>query len=94
MAYEITPEVLEGMIRHFFRSPEGCYLGEEYGENHKEVLHKPMLAGDVDALIKKMVNDIPVLSLFGTNNISIYRESIGIDAFKIIVAIGNMRIRV
>lgn len=80
MANKLNGEELQGMVRHWLKSPAEGYLGSGYGSSPLELLQKPMTSGLGDAFVQKMENDILLLTSLPKGAVSVYFEDKGNDS--------------
>lgn len=72
----ITSVELADMVRHWLRTPPNGYLGSGYGSDIHSLLQKPMTAGLGDALIAKMIEDIPLLGQLPNGTVNVYLQRV------------------
>lgn len=86
----ITASDVMSMIEHWLKTPQDAYLGSSYGNNLREVLQSPLSAGLANKQIKKMIEDIPILSVFPEGSINIYSVAQSPDKTYIMIDVmGN-----
>lgn len=90
---EINYSFIISQIRHWLATPSNSYLGSNYGIDLKQYLHKPMTQFDADGIIRKMRNDIPILSFVSQDDLNVYAEDDGIDGKIIWIQLSDKLIR-
>lgn len=90
---EINYGFIISQIRHWLATPTNSYLGSNYGIDLKQYLHKPMTQFDADGIIRKMRNDIPILSFVSQDDLNVYAEDDGIDGKIIWIQLSDKLIR-
>lgn len=87
---------MAGMVRHWLRTPPNGYLGSSYGADLLELLQKPLMAGAGDALIAKMLLDIPLLSMLPSGSINVFMQNVEgtIDERELIIQVADQYITV
>lgn len=83
MAYEITIDDIHSMVTHWLNTPINGYLGSGYGADYKALLLEPMSGGMGDDFIRKMKNDIPILST--VEGLNVYQVDSDIDKKTVVV---------
>ena len=93
--YEITPQDLERMVRHWLNTPAGAYLGSPYGSNIKNTLQRPMLDTGMDQVIQKLMKDVPLLTMLGPGAVNIYEyQGERIDTTQLFIELKGLAIEV
>lgn len=92
----ITAEQIMDMVSHWLNTPVNGYFGSTYGAPVEELIQQPMGLGLADAFITKMKTDLPILSVLGDDQISVYFQDITtrFDAKKLVVQVGNVSVTV
>lgn len=80
MANVLNGAELQGMVRHWLKTPVEGYLGSGYGSSPLELLQKPMTSGVGDAFVQKMEDDILLLASLPKGAVSVYFEDKGNDS--------------
>lgn len=81
------------MLKHWLSSPEGGYLGQDYGNDVQRLIHSPMLAGGADLQIRKLRADIPLLSR--VEDINIYSVDLdGLDKVALMFEVNGQTVTV
>jgi len=72
----ITANDLMGMVTHNLNTPPNGYLGSDYGVDIKQLLQNPSSAViNSDAVIDKIVSDVPILSALPDGSVSLYMQT-------------------
>lgn len=83
----VNASFIMGQIEHWINTRQNSYLGSNYGIDLHELLQKPMSSFDGDAIIRKMRQDIPVLTAVGADNLNIYFQKTSMDSIKFYVQV-------
>lgn len=77
-----------GMTTHWLDTPVMGYLGSSYGQDLKANLQLPQNEAVANDYIRKLQNDVPVLSILPDGAIGLYAVPMGVDGVevKLIVA--------
>lgn len=94
MAATITTSDIHLMVRHWLNTPAGSYLGSSYGSNVADLLQSPLSGIGADAVIAKMVSDIPVLSVLPDGAINIYAAQTDVDSVELVIEIAGQTISI
>lgn len=90
MENNVTANEIMLMIDHWLRTPQDSYLGSDYGNSLKDILQSPQSAGLADSQIRKLINDVPILSILPRSSINIYSVDVAPDKVHIIIEVyGN-----
>ena len=80
---------IDDMVNHWLQTPAFSMLGTNYGNNLRDILQTPMLAGVANDIIRKMIIDIPILSTLPQNSINIYLVNTSFDTKSILIDIAG-----
>ena len=86
---DVTAKELEGMVEHWLSTPVNKYLGSSYGHDIKSLLQQPHSGVAADQLIRKLVSDIPLLSVMPADKIAIYATPVGADKTELVLDIAG-----
>lgn len=78
------------MINHWLNHDPNAFFGSSYGAPITSLFMKALTAPIANAFIEKMKLDLPVLSMFSSDAISIYQENKGFEQKKIIMVVGDL----
>lgn len=87
----ITSTEIMKMIDHWLQTPQDGYLGSDYGNNLKEVLQTPHAAGLANAQVKKLIRDVPILSILPRSSINLYTVDVPPDKVYILIDVYGMQ---
>ena len=92
----LTPTDLEAMITHWLETPAGSYYGSGYGSNIKNTLQRPMQDREADEVIRKLIEDIPILQMLpeGSVNLYSYVDPDRVDVSHIVTQVAGLNIQV
>jgi hypothetical protein len=90
---EITPQAIQLMVQHWLDTPENGYLGASYGQGGiNALLQVPHAAGRADAIIKKLMRDVPLLAALPSGSVNIYSQATGIDRSALVFEVAGQLI--
>lgn len=82
---------IANQIDHWLSCLPNSYLGSDYGIDLKQYLHKPLSSFDADNILRKMRQDIPILSILSDDELNIYSVKNNSDQIDIFIEIkGNL----
>ncbi|GAB4059081.1 hypothetical protein [Uliginosibacterium sediminicola] len=91
----ITGGDINGMVRHWLKTPVGGYLGSDYGQDLKALLQRPLAQVDaVDAqdVLNKLRADVAVLDALPAGSVNLYSLSSPPDRTDLVIEIAGQAI--
>lgn len=85
----IVADDIKNMVNHWMSTPAGGYFGQSYGSDIKRILLRQLSAANADEFIKKIRQDIPVLTQIPSGDFSILTEPKGDSEVIIYLFIGQ-----
>ncbi|NCC41613.1 MAG: hypothetical protein EOM21_19775 [Gammaproteobacteria bacterium] len=85
----MTGQLAQDMVGDWLATPVNGYLGSNYGQDLKRILHTPMASPAADAQLAKLREDVPVLGILPSNAINIYAQSRDYDIKMIYIEVAG-----
>jgi hypothetical protein len=85
----ITAEDVQSMVSHWLGTPVNGYLGSDYGQDLKSILHSPFAAGLADEQVGKLRRDVPVLDILPRGAVNLYALPSPPDKVNIVVDVSG-----
>lgn len=89
MSASISPENVSDMIAHWLNTPANSCLGSNYGHNFDDLIAAPLAGVQANAVIKKLLNDVPVLQVLPAGSVNIYKKPTGPDRIELILEVAG-----
>lgn len=94
MVATISGIEIQGMVRHWLNAPVCGYLGSDYGQDLKALLHLPQADGSADEFLQKMRQDVQVLQALPPGSVNLYAVNTPPDEQELIVEVAGQGIEV
>lgn len=91
---KLKTNAIQDMVTHQLHTPAGGYLGSDYGQNINLLLQRPLSEGAADAVIAKLMSDVPVLKGLPPNSVNIYSAQTVPDQLDILIEVAGALIQV
>lgn len=78
---------ISSMVNHWLSTPQGSYLGSDYGNNAKDLLQSPQSTVLANSLVSKLKKDIPILNGLGSDKINAFSVKKQPDTISIFLEI-------
>ncbi|WP_293000033.1 Calx-beta domain-containing protein [Nevskia sp.] len=85
----ITASEVQSMVSHWLGCPPNGYFGSLYGSDIRAMLQAPQRSGIAESFIRKLRNDVPVLSAISAADVQIGFTDEGPDRRNIVIGIGS-----
>lgn len=85
----INPQLMQDMVRHWLETPVNGYLGSDYGQDLKRVLHSPLASHLADKQVSKLRADVPVLALLPSDTVNLYSTHDGRDKLRLFIEVAG-----
>lgn len=85
----LNPLLVQDMVRHWLETPVNGYLGSDYGQDLKRVLHSPLASQLADKQLEKLRADVRVLGLLPPDAVNLYSTHDGVDKARLFVEIAG-----
>lgn len=85
----ITANDIRAMVKHWMNTPAGGYFGQSYGSDIKRVLLRQLSAANADEFVKKIRQDIPILTQIPASDFSVVSEPRGDSELMVYILIGQ-----
>lgn len=82
------------MINHWLETPVNFYFGSSYGADLASLLFRPLSEDIADTFLRKLKQDIPVLSQLNDDQLSLLSETVGFDQKNIYIQVNTILIPV
>lgn len=86
---QITGSELEAMVEHWLNTPVNGYLGSDYGQDLRSLLQRPHSDGTADSFLRKMREDLLIITALPSEAVSLYGSPRGIDEFEITLEVAG-----
>lgn len=90
----ITENDIQSMVAHWLRTPVNGYLGSDYGQDIKSLLHLPQSDGSPEAQLQKLRSDVPALQSIPEGSINLYSVNSAPDRLDLIIEVAGMAIQI
>lgn len=86
---KITGTDVQKMVGHWLQTPTNGYLGSDYGQDAKSLLQRPQHAGEADAYLAKLREDVPALSVLPVSAVNLYGVHHDVDKLDIMLEVAG-----
>lgn len=90
----LTATDIENMVSHWINTPCGTYLGSNYGNSFADYLNTPLNSQGADAIVSKLLADIPIIDSLGRNIVAINAVPGDIDSIQYQLTIAGLAFEV
>lgn len=90
----ITGNDIQSMVSHWLKTPVNGYLGSDYGQDIKSLLHLPQSDGSSEAQLQKLRSDVPALQSIPEGSVNLYSVNSAPDRLDLIIEVAGMAIQV
>lgn len=90
----ITGNDIQSMVSHWLKTPVNGYLGSDYGQDIKSLLHLPQSDGLPEAQLQKLRSDVPAIQALPNGATNLYRINTTPDRLDLIIEVAGMAIQV
>lgn len=94
MATIITGNNIQDMVSHWLKTPVNGYLGSNYGQDIKSLLHNPLSSGEPEAVLQKLRADVPVLQSIPDGSVNLYSVQTPPDRLDLVIEVAGQAIQV
>lgn len=90
----LTATDLQGMVTHWLGCPPNGYLGSGYGSALQDLLQTPLSGGAADAVLRKLRDDVPVMSQIPEDSLNIFAQNEPPDGLRLFIEVAGSFVRV
>lgn len=83
----ITGDDIAGMVEHWLSTPVNGYLGSGYGQDLPSLLQRPHSDGAADGFMRKMREDVQILTALPGDAVTLYGQPVGVDRLDIVLEV-------
>jgi hypothetical protein len=91
---KITATDIQAMVSYWLATPVNGYLGSNFGQTVTDLLQAPMRAGQADAVLAKLRQDVPILAALPPGALNLYAVDEGPDKLRIYIDVNGTQIDV
>ena len=85
---------MQKMVRHWLAVPTNGYLGSDYGQDAKALLHLPQSDSAADEFLKKLRDDVPILQALPPGSLNLYGVHSGPDRLDLVIEVAGSAISI
>jgi hypothetical protein len=85
---------IQAMVRHWLNTPMNAYLGSDYGQNINALLQQPQMDGAADAVLQKLLSDVPILKSLPAGSVNLYGMQTAPDRLDLVIEVAGQVIEV
>lgn len=93
-AVVITGAEIQKQVGHWLNTPVCGYLGSDYGQDVKALLHNPLSSDAPDAFLRKLRDDVPLLGVAPFSDVNLYSVRNGVDRLDLVIEVAGAGIAV
>lgn len=94
MATTITSNDIQDMVSHWLATPVNGYLGSDFGQDLKSLLHLPQSDGKPEEQLQKLRIDVPVLQALPAGAVNLYSIQTPPDRLDLMIEVAGQAILV